>query len=521
MVNQDLINYIQKKLETNSSKEEIKYLLVSNGWKEEIIEEAFSLIKIEEIKKPEEPQITITRKMNSSKPSALDFPKFPEIKEVPRKKTPIAVMALGLFSIIIIVIFSIIQNSRQPMINLFKALEKGLEIQSLETKSELKITIDDALLSQIKENYEVEIEKEHTLNSQFSFDLIDRKDIKGKNNIILDNKIVNADFVFLNNTLYGILNSFTIDLTRYGFTKKIVDLFFEKWFKVINIEEKGLSSQIEENIQKTENKYKEYIDIFKKHPKIISKIKKLQSGKNINRYKIEINKQELLNILKKDYALSNLGRELSEEETARIQEILQYININNLEIWIDANNDYVSKIVIDINVDNISWFQVEAKEGGVRIQYTLDLYNHNKQLKVSEPKNFDNLEELLNKVNDYYTKDASIKVRLEQLKTNAEIYKSINNQYSIRIINATGCNNPLAFSATFLANKNDAYKTCQEIQKESTGNLKIIINNLKGENAKYCIQKTLNDGRAWCVDYTGFSGYEENCDKINFDCKNP
>jgi hypothetical protein len=34
MINQDLINYIQKKIRIKSTKEEIKEILLQNGWKE-------------------------------------------------------------------------------------------------------------------------------------------------------------------------------------------------------------------------------------------------------------------------------------------------------------------------------------------------------------------------------------------------------------------------------------------------------------------------------------------------------
>jgi len=42
MINQELLSYIKKRLENGSSLEEIKETLIGAGWKETMIDEAFS-----------------------------------------------------------------------------------------------------------------------------------------------------------------------------------------------------------------------------------------------------------------------------------------------------------------------------------------------------------------------------------------------------------------------------------------------------------------------------------------------
>lgn len=510
MINQDLINYIQKKLETNSPKEEIKEILLQNGWKEEKINEAFMFLKLNELEERVEPQITITKKMNSSKPSVLDFPEFPSVPTKSKKRNPAPL-------IIVLLILAGISFAyyylKEPLLVFSKTLDKTTEIKSIETNNELKITLDDELLNQLKQDYGSTIQKEYTLNYGLSFDFIDPQNIKAKSNVSLDNNLMNADFALLNNTLYGIINNFNIDLGSYGLAQEETQLFLNKWVKLLNFEQAAVFAQTQEY----QIAHKKTIELLKNHPKLIEKISRLPGEKNIAHYKLEVNKNEIINILN-DYATSQ-GKQIPEEEINRIKEILQYFDINNFEIWINKENNYITKLLLDVKINNINWIELEAKNGGVRLQYTLNAFNHNKPLNLSEPENYISFEELLILNSESFAKDSYIKAELDELRSIAETYKIKNNQYSSKVIDNTECNKSLA--KTFLENSTGGYGICEQIQNNSDGSFKIMINNLKGENAKYCIQKTLNNKQSWCIDSTGFVGYEEYCDNVNFDCKNP
>lgn len=507
MINQDLINYIQKKLETNSTKEEIKEILIQNGWKEEKINEAFMFLKLNELEEKIEPQIVITKKMNSSKPSVLDFPELPPAPIKPKRKNPIPVIVMLL---ILAGISFAYYYLKEPLLVFSKTLDKTTEIKSLETNNELKITFDDELLNQIKQDYNTEIKKEYNLNYGLSFDFIDPQNIKAKSNISFDNNSIDANFAVLNNSLYGMINNFNIDLNSYGLTQELMQLILNKWVKM------PLTIDFTQ-VQKYQTEYKNTIELIKKHPQLIERISRLPGEKDIVHYKLEINKNEIINILN-DYAVSQ-GKQIPEEEINKIKEILKYFDINNFEIWINKKNSYITKLTIDIKINNLSWVEMEAKTGGIRFQYTVSAYNHNNPLNFSEPENYTNLEELLALSSESLAKDSYIKAELDQLRSIAEIYKTKNNQYSNKIVSNIECNKSLA--KTFLENSTGGYEICEQIQNSSTGDLKIMINNLKGEDAKYCIQKTLNNKQSWCIDSTGFVGYEQYCDNINFDCKNP
>ncbi|GMX58920.1 MAG: hypothetical protein MCSN_5740 [Candidatus Microsyncoccus archaeolyticus] len=507
MINQDLINYIQKKLESSSTKEEIKEILLQNGWKEEKINEAFMFLKLNELEERIEPQITITKKMNSSKPSILDFPELPSVPTKQKRKNPIPLIIILL--ILAGTVFAY-YYLKEPLLIFSKAIDKTTEIKSLETNNELNIIIDDELLNQLKQDYNAEIKKEYILNYGLSFDFIDSQNIKAKSNISFDNNSINADFAVLNNALYGIINNFNIDSSSFGFPQEQAQLFLNRWIKMpLNINPVLT--------QEYQTEYKNIVEIIKKHPQLIKNISRLPGEKNIVHYKLEINKNELINILN-NYAASQ-GKQIPEEESNRIKEALKYFDINNFEIWINKKDNYITKIAIDVKINNLSLIETETKTGGIRIQYAISIYNHNNPLNFSEPENYINLEDLIILNSESFAKDSYIKAELDQLRSIAETYKAKNNQYSNKIVNNIECNKSLA--KTFLENSTGGYEICEQIQNNSSGNLKIMINNLKGENAKYCIQKTLNNKQSWCIDSAGFVGYEEYCDSINFDCKNP
>ena len=109
-------------------------------------------------------------------------------------------------------------------------------------------------------------------------------------------------------------------------------------------------------------------------------------------------------------------------------------------------------------------------------------------------------------------RDARIKSALDQLRAQAEIYKSINNTYGVTTNDGVACN----VASTFLADGTEGDKLCEDIQAQSSGAL--AVNIVTGESGRYCIQKTLNSGTVWCVDSTGYSGAINGCDDIDCTC---
>ena len=117
-------------------------------------------------------------------------------------------------------------------------------------------------------------------------------------------------------------------------------------------------------------------------------------------------------------------------------------------------------------------------------------------------------------------KDARIEAGLDQLRTSAEVYKSSigNNSYnnSGYDLNLFDCS---THDNSMMIYNGDIIKACNAINGEKAGGIIIRIKNGKDSNAKYCVQKTLNAGGSFCVDFTGYMGEKYNyCDNVNFTC---
>ena len=112
--------------------------------------------------------------------------------------------------------------------------------------------------------------------------------------------------------------------------------------------------------------------------------------------------------------------------------------------------------------------------------------------------------------------DAKIKADLDQMRSAAEVYKIENNAYSLLSSNVDASNCDI--TNTFIDTNTDGDKACDDAVKQLKGGLIVRINNVGGDNAKYCIQKTLNASGSFCVDSTGYVGPMSGCDPVNYDC---
>ncbi len=542
MPNQDILNYIQKKLEKGSSVEEIKGILLGHGWKEELIEEAFDYLKIE-IK--EEPTETLPKEkeenflkikespiIETSSETQDGFPVLepylreevespiqePEksftkptepIQENINRKKP----SKKRFVIIIFIILFLIGGAafayyytKEPLLVLSKALDTSLNVKSAETESQLKISFSDDLLEEINQGSDIKIEKENTIKTIFSFDYSDIENAKARVLLSKINENGYIELFFNDKTLYGRINDIDYSFfEKYGYSihQEFINLVTGKWIKVMAMENK-----IQEGVQlKTDT-----LKLIKENPQIIKTIKRLPGEKILEidtyHYGIELDKDKILNTIQTQ------------------DDINKYINVNSCEIWIGKKDNLIYKIFLDINIEGLTASEEGTTNGSINFQLTTNIYNQNKPVNAFEPQESIDIEELVEPFIIYQTelttletKDSSIKNYMDNLRTIAQLYKNESDQYSNKIIDNIDCDKSLA--KTFLENSTGGYLLCENIQNNSDGTLIIKINNEKGANAKYCIQKTLNLNQTWCIDSAGFMGYEENCDSINFDCKKP
>lgn len=537
MPNQELLNYIQKKLEKNSSPEEIKGILLGHGWQENLINEAFDYLKIDTAKEiikplPEEKQsFSKIEESHTEKTSSEDQDGFPVLDPYLRKKADSSIQEdpheefyksfsdqpkivqtkkkpptkKRFFLIVFIILFLIAGGAfayyyytKEPLLVLSKTIDNALEIKSAETKNQLTITIDDDLLQEINESSNMKIEKEQKIKASFSFDYLNTEDIKG--NALLSKLNENGYIeLFFNKTLYGKISnidSLFFEKLGYKISQQFIDLINNQWIEIV---------PLENTPQETIKINKSIIDSIKQNPEIVKNIQKISKEKvsdiDTTHYKIEFDEEKLLNL----FQLQN------------------NVNVNNCELWINKKDNLIYKLLLDLDINGISSGSVT---GSINFQLVTTILNHNKPINAFEPQEPININDLVEPFWMYQEelvaleiKDSNIKSYMDNLRIIAELYKETTNQYSNKIIDNISCDKSLA--KTFLEDSTGGYTLCENIQKDSAGSFIIKINSEKGNDAKYCIQKILNNGRTWCIDYAGFIGYEENCDSINFDCKKP
>ncbi len=109
-------------------------------------------------------------------------------------------------------------------------------------------------------------------------------------------------------------------------------------------------------------------------------------------------------------------------------------------------------------------------------------------------------------------KDAKIKADLDQIRSAAEVYKTINDSYGSTTNDGTTCD----VASTFLAANSDGDKACDDAVAQLAGGL--AVNIVTGSSGKYCVQKSLNAGGVFCVDSTGYAGANAGCDDADCTC---
>lgn len=119
-----------------------------------------------------------------------------------------------------------------------------------------------------------------------------------------------------------------------------------------------------------------------------------------------------------------------------------------------------------------------------------------------------------------FAKDARIKVGIDQMRSVAEIYKSVNGKYSNSIINYSSKTECPEIEDSFLALGSDGDKACKDIQMQNPkGELQIRVNNLTDKDAKWCFAKRLLTQKEYfCADYTGYFGNSSGCSESDYKC---
>jgi len=502
MINQDLLTYIKKKVEKGSSEEEIKEILLNSGWQEEAIEEAFAFLKVTQA-----PQVEIPEPPRES-PGPWEMPPavFPTQEPIKISETkpplPWKKILIGVLCVLVMggaAFGAYHYYSQRPLMIINQAIDKIPEIKSFQSDGELKITINDKTLEILKQGAELEnLNSEYVLGLKTGIDFIDSDNVKFSAGVSSDEAIA-AEFNFVNSGLYGKIGKADLNLAPYFKPRDLEEveavyeifksILTDKWVKISELD----SSQFAPRQAMVEKICRG----IKSHPRIMKGVTKTTGSDTAYGYKIEIDKDELA-VLLADLA----GQE---QELEPIKESLnQNLNINNLEIWIGKKTNLIEKLVIDFGLDVKTLMQAEEAQM-VTIHYEGSFTNHNQALEIQTPETFFAPETILEEYNSTIQnsplyqialKDREIIGYMESLKEAAFAFN--------------------AQSGTFVNfEKTSAFVTPWRIINRQ-GGIPLIMYYLPD---KFCIQKELLSSRYYCVDYTGYSGYDADCDQTNCDCK--
>ncbi|GEM_PF-1807661 len=516
MVNQELLAYIKKKIGKGSSDEEIKQILIDTGWKEEAIEETFDFLKTAEGPRteiPEPPQ---------EMPEPYEMPELREMlepREIPpaispspepikitdsKRPLPWKKILIGVVCFLLVggaVFGGYYYYSRRPLLIIGQALDKIPEIKSFRSENELKIQVNDKILETLKQGAELEsLNSEYSLGLKAGIDFINPNDIKLSVEVS-SGEAITAEFNFVHNGLYGKLIKTGPNLAPYfkpgdleeveAVYEIIKSVLTGRWIK---ISESG-SSQFAPDQAVIEK----ICQSIKNHPEVMKKITKTIGSDTAYGYKIEIDKNEVAVLLAD---LAGQGTELEP-----IKEFIdQNLNINNLEIWIGKKTYLIEKLSVDFSLDIKGLGLMETGEAQIlSVQYDGSFTNHNQALAIQAPETFSVPEEILEEYNSAIQnsplyqqalKDREIISGMETLKEAAIAFKT-----------QTGSFVNFEKTSSFVT----PWRAIN-----SRGGAPLVMYYLP---EKFCIQKELLSSRYYCVDYTGYSGNDADCDQTNCDCK--
>ncbi|MDD5696381.1 MAG: hypothetical protein PHO90_00160 [Candidatus Pacebacteria bacterium] len=515
MINQDLLTYIKKKIEKGSSREEIKETLVNTGWKEEVVEEAFSFLRITEV--PEVEMAPQPPKELFEPAREMLEPAPEELLLEPREETPpvisepiktfkakpalpwkkILIGALAVFIVAGVAFGGYYFYSNRPLMIIGQALAKIPGVKSFQVDSEFKITIDSQTLETLKQAQELEaLNNEYAFQSKTKVDFINPNDIKLSAEVSSGQALA-AEFRLADNGIYGKLNKAELDPSSYfkpGDDEEVQAVYeilrgvlADKWVKFSEVN----SSQFAPNQEIVE----EICEGIKSHPKVIKKITKTTGSDTAYGYKLEIDKNEVAVLL----------ADITGLEPAK-EFINQNLTINDLEVWIGKKTSLVEKLSVNfsLNVKSLGLIETEAAQI-VTVQYSGTFANHNQAVEVAAPETFSTPETMMG---EYYSailasplyqialKDQEIISNMESLKEAAFAFHSQKATY----VN-------FEKTSAFLA----PWRTINR-----QGGAPLVMYYLKDA---FCIQKELLSSKYYCVDHTGYSGSDAYCDKTSCDCK--
>ena len=375
MINQQLLDYVKQQLQNGVSKEQIKSNLLSNGWQESDINEAFALVD-------SLMSSTVSQISNSPQLPA----EFQQPVEPKTKRSLFAVLlALGILLVAggVFGYFYYFRETPEKVIEKMKNRLSEIEIKTIEYQAEVKIAIEPELKNPFFFTLtgKSDVSDQNNPKLSFTFETNDQLGvIKGEVRVI--NKVIYIKLNNLPNLVWGFL-----DLSSLS----------NQWIK-IDIEaiakQFGFEQRLEE-LQKQQKLTQEQIKKLKQifnQTKVLKVTEKLASekieGVDTHHYKFSIDKNEFKKLIKDISSIQN--KTLTDREFAEFDKALEAIELFGGEIWIGKKDYLPYRVILNLKIKEIAEFQ----KGG-QITITILLKNYNKPIQIDTPSPVKSIEEIL------------------------------------------------------------------------------------------------------------------------------
>lgn len=402
MANQELINYITNELQAGYSKETIITTLISNGYSNEDIQQAFFTIN-----QPQQQTIPSSgsQTLSQQEPQAqvLNEPFF--TKKRIAILSGILIVFIALLSSIYYFYFYIYLSPERVMGEMVKKMldlktvtyvfdyEGSYEFSPnalaapLLTSSSPSLSIQDTqetipkemvnLLVHASGEYDQTVKDQLKASATLKFTLVSE-------GLSIS---VGANLIGYGDTLYAELT----EAPALGFISfKSIE---NKWVKFPQSSTESVSRITNDQIAQVK-------DLFLKS-NIVKKITKLEdekiNDKNTFHYGIDIDKIALINFLAEQEKI--LGTQ-SESSPEQLKKTISELNFEDIQIWINKSDYYLNKLSLNINpTTNTPNINVTGK-------IVASLMNHNETKFITEPSKSLTMDELLQEAMGEYAKNA-------------------------------------------------------------------------------------------------------------------
>lgn len=394
MVNKELLDYINQQVSLGTSMDDIKKILLSNGWLESDVQEAFDMLTVES--PPAQPVASIQNPTvinNNFNPSTISNPSTPStyvspatpiqamnpesIYDRPRKNSKVASTIVLIVLLLLILgggAYAYQKFMYSPERIIQRALANSEDIKSIDYNVQAKMnsTIDDTnSTSTLSMNNAFDFIEEGNPKLKFSFGV----DTDALNELTGENTSVNAEALIVNKTIYARLNNFpdfgffNLDnivskwiVIDEGTTKKYINTFRDKEEETKEDNKIELTPEQKIEIKASFEKNK-FFTISDKFPD--SEV----SGVKTYHYAISIDKEKLINYSKEviDIAGETL---ISKQESEEGLKALEKIEFSDVDIYIGKKDFLPYRISSKISITDES-----TGSSTIDLSFTAKSYN--------------------------------------------------------------------------------------------------------------------------------------------------